>query len=631
MRLFPDERTPSTQVIVEPRFSPKIRAIMRSFAVGTAVLGLAAAADTPTPLPDAGGVAEAYFAARRRLDGASEPVPAPPDARAAAVVLRLNGRIAGLGKDDGTGPAEGIVERALQAALADAKGKSRVNAAAAGDADRIGSLLTLELEVAGAREPLVGRTFDEIAHAFDPAECGLQMADGPRTAYEPASHLLARRSAHPPSLAVLAMLEALGLPARDLPDLQALGGATAVYASRGIRLVQVRPDATPFAPARLLPASAMEPASRPRAAEACAAIVARLAAQLAIAPAGEGLPVDAAAQVARTGLRGDYAVPSDRYEPFAAKPSDQAMAAWALARAASVGSWPRDLRARASDAAGRVLDALADVDPSEAAPKDDAVATAGALLAMADLGEPADRRPAFRAALVAALSERLTPAALAAASPGVRALVLDAAAAMDAAGSPAMDRAQLADALQALLGDTRPAELPSVAPFAFDAFRRIDGAAWHARLERHRDALDAARTVLLATQVRPVAPDRPASLADTPGAFPVTGSASGRIGAQSARPQVFVAMLAGLPGTRSAARDDEDRAALGWGSRFLLQLQAPSSIAYCAPAADRAVGGILASPVDATQPVSAQAMAILALAESELALERLAAPVPVRP
>jgi hypothetical protein len=43
------------------------------------------------------------------------------------------------------------------------------------------------------------------------------------------------------------------------------------------------------------------------------------------------------------------------------------------------------------------------------------------------------------------------------------------------------------------------------------------------------------------------------------------------------------------------------------------------------------VGGILASPVDATQPVSAQAMAILALAESELALERLAAPMPARP
>ena len=604
---------------------------MRSFAVGTAVLGLAGAADPPAALPEAGGVAEAYFAARRRLDGAAEPVPAPPDARAAAVVLRLHGRIAGMGKDDGSGPADGIVERALQAALADAKEKSRVKAAAEGDADRIGALLTLELEVAGTREPLVGRTFDEIAHAFDPAECGLQMTDGRRTAYEPASHLLARRSAYPPSLAVLAMLGALELPARDLPELQALGGATAVYASRGIRLVQVRPDAAPFMPARLLPAGAMEPASRGRAAEACAAIVARLAAQLEIAPAGEGLPADAAAQVARTGLRGDYALQSDRYEPFAGTPSDQAMAAWALARAATVATWPEDVRALASATAGRVLDALADVDPSEAAPQGDAVATAGGLLAMADLAEAADRRPAFRTALAASLKDRLSPASLAAASPGVRVLLLDAAAAVDAAGSPAMDRAQLVDALQALLDGTRPAELPSVAPFAFDAFRRLDGAAWHARLERHRDALDAARTVLLATQVRPVAPDRPASLADTPGAFPVTGSATGRIGAQSARPQVFVAMLAGLPGTRSAARDDEDLAALGWGSRFLLQLQAPASIAYCAPAADRAVGGILASPVDATQPVSAQAMAILALAESERALERLAAPLPARP
>lgn len=629
MALFPDQRRPSTPVIAEPRFSALIPVIMRSLLVMAAVLGLEAAAaraDPPMPgaLPDPAGVAEAYFAARRWLDGSGEAVPTPPDVRAAAVVLRLNGRLAGLGKDDGAGPAEGIVDRALRAALADAAEKARVKAVAGGaPPGGIGPLLTLELELAGAREPLVGRTFEELSASYEPAEFGLQLVDGPRVAYEPASHLLARRMAFPPSLAVLAMLKSVDLPPRDLPDLQALGGATALYASRGIRLAQLTPGAAPFTPARVLPAAGMSPASRPAAADACAALVARLAAQLDEPPAAEDVPAEAAARLARTGLRGDYVITSDRYEPFVARPADQAMVAWALARAAAVASWPVPLRESAARAAGRILDALAAVDAAETPPQDDAVAVAGTTLAMEELGAPADRWPAMREELRKSLASRLEPAALASVAPAARALLLDAAAARDAGGAPAIDRARLRAELRRLLEDTRAAELPTVAPFAFDALRRLDGDAWPVAITGVQEALDAARTVLIATQVRPVDPGRPASLADTAGAFPMTGSSTGRVGAQSARAQVFVAMLAGLPGPRTPARDDEDRASLGWASRFLLQLQAPARVSYCAPAADRAVGGILASPSDAAQPVAAQAMAILALAETERALARM--------
>jgi hypothetical protein len=112
------------------------------------------------------------------------------------------------------------------------------------------------------------------------------------------------------------------------------------------------------------------------------------------------------------------------------------------------------------------------------------------------------------------------------------------------------------------------------------------------------------------------------------GAYPMAGSAAGRISAQSLRSQLFVAMLAGQPAWRAPMRDGEDRASLRWAVRFVAQLAAPGSIAYCAPTPERAVGGILASPADAAQPVAAQAVAILALAESEAALERLSEPVP---
>lgn len=607
---------------------------MRSLRLAAAILGLHAVATlhagppAPGALPDPGGVADAYFAARRWLDGAGEPPPTPPDVRSAAVVLRLHGRVAGLGKDDGSGPAEGIVDRALRAALADATEKARVRAVE-GEAPPggIGPLLTLELELAGTREPLVGRTFEELAKAYEPGECGLQLVDGTRTAYEPASHLLARRMSFPPSLAVLAMLKSIDLPPRDLPDLQALGGATALYASRGIRLAQLQPGGAPFTPARVLPAAAMAPASRPDAATACSSLVARLSAQLDAPSATDGVPAEAAAQFARTGLRGDYALLSDRYEPFVARPADQAMVAWALARASTVASWPIPLRESAARTAGRILDALAEVDAAEESPQEDPVAVAGATLAIHDLRAPADRWPALRATLSKSLAARLEPAALASAAPAARALLLDAAAAHDAGGSPVIDRAGLRESVLRVLEETRAAELPVIAPFAFDALRRLDGDSWPTAIAARRDAIEAARTVLLATQARPVAPDRPASLADAAGAFPMTGSSTGRIGAQSARAQVFVAMLAGLPGTRSAARDDEDRASLGWAGRFLLQLQAPPGVSYCAPAADRAVGGILASPADASQPVAAQAMAVLALAESELAFARMDAPL----
>jgi hypothetical protein len=78
-----------------------------------------------------------------------------------------------------------------------------------------------------------------------------------------------------------------------------------------------------------------------------------------------------------------------------------------------------------------------------------------------------------------------------------------------------------------------------------------------------------------------------------------------------------------------AAIRASSREALGWANRFVRQLCAGPEIAVCAPAPEVAVGGILASPADASMPVGAQAMALWALAESETALAALeSAPKP---
>lgn len=582
----------------------------------------AAQSAPPSALPDPAGAVATYFAARAWLDagGATAPVATPPDVKGAAVVLRIRGRIVGLGKDAGDGPAGGIVERALRMALDDARSRR----ATLPDAAAVGTAVTLELELAGAREPLIGRTFEEVARSIEPGECGLQLVDGKRTAYEPASHLLARRMASPVSRAVLAMVTELGLPPRELPELQELGGGTAIYASHAIRLAQRSPTAPPVTLARTLPAAPNEPASRAENATLCRAIAGRLAAQLELAPAAEGVPADASAQMARTGLRGDYAIPADRYEPFAAGPVEQALSAWSLARAAATDTWPDDLRRLARDTSGKVLSALAEVDPSERAPTAEPAAVAYATLALADLGASAPTgTAAFARSIHEALARLTEPAALASVRPHVRAAVLDAAAAREAAGAAALPRERLDAEIESAWRDTPPAEVPFVAPFLFDAERRLHGDAWPRRLEAHRAAIEAARTVLLATQVRPIAPDRPASLLDMPGAYPMAGSAAGRISAQSTRAQVFVAMLAGLPGTRAAARDDEDRATLGWATRFVRQLTAPEAVDAVAPGAERARGGVLASPADLAQPLAAQAVTLLALSETERALARL--------
>lgn len=634
--------------------------IMRSLAASAIITGLAftsvrasAAPDSP-PVPDAAGAVEAFYAARAWLDGGGSgeaPVATPRDVRSAAVVLRFRGRIVGKGEDAGDGRAAegaapapggtpahaGPLDRALRRAMTDVRARSTTSVVGI-DAKPDARALTLELELAGERRALIGRTFAEIARAIEPAECGLQITDGDRTAYAPAADLLARRMAAPPSRAIVAMVGELGLPARDLPDLQSLGGATAVYGSWGVRLAQRTPDDAPIALARVLPPVSMAPASRAEARAVADAVVARIERLLAPPALPEGVPPEAAETFRRTGLRGTYLVPANLHEPIVAGAAEQAFVAWGLARVARTATWDAPLRDRGRAAADRVLAALAEIDASESDPVDDVAATAFASLAIADLararaggdGAPgaAPAHDAFRARLRAALARIAAPAALASLRAADRAVVLAAAATMVRDAEPPIDAARLAAAVESEWNATNAAQTVANAPFLMDAERRLaDAGLARARPAAADDALDAAHAVLLGTQLKPDVA-RPASLADEVGAFPVAGAASGRVSSQSLRPQVLVAMLATDPAMDAGVRASS-REALGWANRFVRQLCAGPEIAVCAPAPEAALGGILASPADASMPVGAQAMALWALAESETALATLeSAPTP---
>ena len=616
---------------------------MRALATATVFTGLlapgrssAATPQTP-PVPDAAGARAAFGAARAWLDGGARSdarVRTPDDAKSAAVVLRLRGRVVGKGEDAGDGrsldgapqePGAGPVDRALRRAWQDVRARSATSVAGIDALPEPGAL-TLELELAGERQALIGRTFAEVARTIEPGECGLQVTDGSRTAYAPVSDMLARRMAAPASRAILAMVTELGLPAQDLPDLQALGGATAVYGAWAIRLAQRSPDGTPITLARVLPPVEAIPGSREQARAVAEAVIARVE-RLARPPVPpEGVPPEAAEAFRKAGLRGTYLVPANLHEPIIAGAAEQAFVAFGLARVASTASWDDGLRNRARAVAESVLTALAEVDASEQDPVDDVAATAFAALAIADLAAPGGPPAvaAFRARLRDGLERVASPASLASLRPADRAVVLAACASMARDGRPPVDAARLRDAVASEWSSTTAAQTIANGPFLIEAERRLAAAGSPTvRPQAANTALDAAHAVLLGTQLRPDA-SRPASLADEVGAFPVAGAASGPVSSQSLRPQVLVAMLATDP-----SMDDDVRAssreALAWANRFVRQLCAGPEIAVCAPDAESAIGGILASPADASMPVGAQAMALWALAESETALAALEA------
>ena len=325
-------------------------------------------------------------------------------------------------------------------------------------------------------------------------------------------------------------------------------------------------------------------------------------------------------------------MPADLNEPVVAAAADQAFVAWAIAQVAGTPGFDAPLRTRAAAAARRVLSALAEVDPSESPAVDDVNATAFAVLALDALreapgGTGADDVPAsFVAALDAGAATRASAASIASLRAPERAHMLAALAARIAADARVAERAPVQSAIDALWADTRPAQMVAIAPWLMMADRSLGRDTPPATA---RDAMDAARTVVLGTQVRPD-PGRPPSLADEVGAFPVTGSAAGRISSQSCRVQAFVAMLAGTDARTARGEQDAERAALGWGNRFIAQLCVDAPRACFAPRPDLADGGILASTADASMPPAAQGLALWALAASERALGRLEAPEPAQ-
>ncbi|MFO0783177.1 MAG: hypothetical protein U0636_05790 [Phycisphaerales bacterium] len=555
-------------------------------------------------------MAQAWVSARAWLEQGSVPAQAadPEGLRAAAVVLRFNGRPVGEGK--AIEAADGNLRTAMAAAMQEARRDPGVKSL--GAAETL-PRLTLELEIGSAPVPLVGSSFEDALSALQPAMQGLALRYGDAWGYMPVSHALERSMAAPLSRTVLALLAELHAPPKDLAELRA-SAPTTLYQVPAIRMVQLRSTSAPMLVTRLAPSLVPGGAGDASIAQTAQRIAGHLV-------RGRGpMPPDApgAADLQRLGLPGNYDPLADEYRQVAAPAADQALAAYALARIAGGTLLSPAQRTAAQSAACTLLKQLADVDPSEHNPAEDVAASALALLAAQELKAagttcqwPANAAAAIQARVKAALE----PAA--AVRPSERAMALAAAAALATAGTEVVPAQALELALTKAWSSVDGNSALTVLPWLLLAER-----AQHHATEQ--PILQATLGALIGTQL--VLGQDASAPPDEWGAYPLAGARTARATAQSARAMHVVALLAQLLPPDDVQRLTMAQASLRAGARFLQQLQAGTPTAYAMRSPERADGAIMAAPFDPLIQPAAQAMALLALQEAQEVLAKPARP-----
>jgi hypothetical protein len=323
-------------------------------------------------LPSDEAAISAFVTARDWLDSDQLPALDAPASKVAldanvegiAVVLRIDGRVVGLGTAevdpaDRTSSRELLVRRAVGKAVARALGDDTVRAVRSALDDKVTARLSLEIELAGPSRPLLGRTIKDAAMRVVPGRDGLMLYRGQARFFAYPSHLLANDTALQPEFTLTALIREAGLPVKELNE-YSTDQRVSLARFATVRLRQ--PDAA-SAPellergGRTIPLSDGTPArARALATQLCA----RLAAQVVSDDAK-----DAAQTPSSTArLLGSYNPTADEYQPPFATDRDAALAAFALARAARSTHIPAPIQAHARVQAIRLLDGLRTLDAS---------------------------------------------------------------------------------------------------------------------------------------------------------------------------------------------------------------------------------------------------------------------------
>ncbi len=567
--------------------------------------------------PDPAGVVAAYLRLAHWVRAFDPPKPASPEAglpidgaHAVYIQLRHRGRVVGRGVDGG-GDAL-MVRRAAGRALAEVLGNPTVAGLPPEDRTRVGAALTIELEVAGPPTALPGRSFERIRDQLDPGLDGvaLRRGDSIRWLFPARQRALGAAGSaerHLPALAV-----ELGLPARELGELTRRFDVR-VYRFRTIHLVQRGPGRRPFETVRgqvVVPAASVDRKS------------------IAILAEGLGDHLLSSLWVGDEplGIMGDYHPQRNKYDPLIASPRDQALAAFALARAATAPGLEA-VSERFAGAASVILQELAAVASGEDDPLADPVACAAIVYAVT--GNPdAQAAPVVSALFRAAAGTvaRATDPERAEGSPAPPqrtphdlAMIAGAAARLAAAG----DDGPVSAAAARLAIDGAWASAPErdrVTLLPWIAWAEADLARATRRSIRARDELRAMRRALALSRVGSVLVPGPV---DLHGGLAVGSGPRPRPTAQTARLAVFLASALRDPVLTLPEEAPADREHLRHTMRFLIQLSVDDSFLWSMPSPQRALGGIRAAAWDDTQPVAAQAVALLAAAETLWSLDHM--------
>ncbi|MFM2164727.1 MAG: hypothetical protein RL325_1164 [Planctomycetota bacterium] len=304
--------------------------------------------------PEPEAAVEAFLLARRWLDLDELPTPSDPASQlelpgvtGVCIVLRQDGRLVGIGEDISAGPL--MLRRAVGRAVSKALADDTVRSVRGVTGDKVTARLSLELELAGARIPLIGRTIGDAADRIVPGGEGiaLQRADAVSMAFP--SRLLATDSAARPDSTITALMVEAGLPAKDLPEF-ATEERVSLLRFASIRLRQDGAGGTPAIvtrAGRVIDLTEVTPAFT-------RGLAIRLAARLAAHVA----PVDPDDATRGVRLLGTYNPTADRHVPPFADARESALAAFALAEAAACERLPEQVRRVAREKAIALAEGL---------------------------------------------------------------------------------------------------------------------------------------------------------------------------------------------------------------------------------------------------------------------------------
>ncbi len=575
--------------------------------------------------PDEGDAIAAYLKARRWVDAFDTPQAMEPGASvplrntsAVCVILRHRGRIISIGEGDrGARMLRDAVSDALGAALGD----EIVQSFPAEFSDQLGRRFTLEIQFAGDPEPLPGRTFAEMGRQIRPGLDGMAFRSavgrGPdaqeRWVRQWPCRALASNAAAEPARQAPAIISRFGMPPHRA-EAAVQRGDVGVYRFRTFTLGQTTADGAPYETVRgdtVVVVRDEEAAIR----ETGKAIAARL---VAARWPNETLP--------GLGLRGTYFPHSDRYDPPAAPPTEQAMAAFALRRYArlALGETAGAERELLDATARAILADLALVTETEADPYEREIACAFMVLAILEVG-PSRRAPVEADMLkraAATVRAAFTEAGELATSGGVRAPVFQRSPVLHAAGVAALarlattgperlrpTRATVAGAMTAVMARAPGGQVVGLFPWLVLATQEVAPTA--AQAKTIATALDA----VVAAQADFV--DLGPQEQDLAGGYRLSGTrADQRPTAQSLRPATAIAAAWGEASLTPAAGRESRADSIRRAVRFVRQLTVREATAARTPDAARARGGVRRSTWQSEMSVPNQALALLFLAEA---------------